>query len=125
MGAPYDFVRMVASITSDEALARLPEERRRLIEEFRDRVRELLGERLRDLRLYGSAARGESHEESDIDLLVLVADGTRHDQADIAAMAYAISSLLHPYVAPFDWYHAPMNRATGFYAEVRRDSVRL
>jgi hypothetical protein len=40
-----------SSTTANEALGRLDPERRRWIEEFRDGVRALLGERLRDLRL--------------------------------------------------------------------------
>lgn len=49
--------------------------------EFRDRLRTAFGRRLRDLRMYGSKVRGESHAESDIDLLVLI------DGGDYAAAA--------------------------------------
>jgi predicted nucleotidyltransferase len=58
--------------SSKEALGRLEAHQRRWVEELRDRLRALLGDRLRDLRLFGSHARRQAHDESDIDLLVLV-----------------------------------------------------
>ena len=42
------------------------------IEEFRKKVENLYGNRLKDIILYGSWARGESTEKSDIDLAVVL-----------------------------------------------------
>jgi hypothetical protein len=36
------------------------------------RLRAIFGERLRELRLFGSYSRDEAHEDSDVDVLVLV-----------------------------------------------------
>lgn len=38
----------------------------------REEVQRSLGDRLLEVRVFGSQARGEAHEESDLDLLVLV-----------------------------------------------------
>jgi predicted nucleotidyltransferase len=46
----------------------------RIIHEAVAGLRELYGDRLREVLLYGSYARGEAHEESDIDLLVVLTD---------------------------------------------------
>ena len=43
-----------------------------IVREFREEIGKLYGERLKDVILYGSWARGEGTEESDIDLLVLL-----------------------------------------------------
>ncbi len=42
------------------------------IEEFKEMVRSLYGPRLRGIVLYGSWARGDATEDSDIDLLVII-----------------------------------------------------
>lgn len=42
-------------------------------------MRPFLGKRARDIRLFGSFARGEAHEDSDIDVLILVDDMTDAD----------------------------------------------
>ena len=44
-----------------------------ILEEFRQEVQKIYGPRLRDIILYGSWARGDATEESDIDLLIILA----------------------------------------------------
>jgi hypothetical protein len=65
------------------------------------------------------------HDESDVDLLVLVDGVTPEDRDRIQALAYDINCMLHPWIADYERYHRPMNRATGFYEEVRKESIRL
>ncbi len=116
---------MPSSVLSDEILDRLAPVERGWIEAFRDAAREGLGSRLRDLRIFGSKVRGDFGEESDIDLLVLV---DRLDYATwqtIVALAHSISSWLSPVVEDFDGYHSPASMASGFYREMRKESVRL
>jgi predicted nucleotidyltransferase len=116
---------MVSSVTAREALHRLDSVERAFVEEFRDRVRERFGERLRDLRLYGSKVRGDDHPESDIDVLVLLTDASSDDRAAVWEIAMSISGKLGPHVNDFDRYHSPRSRASGFYKEMREESVRL
>lgn len=116
---------MVAPITAEEALARLRAEERRWIDEFRNRLRAVYGPRLRDLRLFGSKARGEWHEESDIDLLVLLDGCDFETRTAILRLAHSISPWLWPHTFEFERYHEPVSRATGFYKELRKESVRL
>jgi len=52
------------------AKAQVPE----VVHEFRRRLEALYGERLRDVILYGSYARGEADDGSDIDVLVVLDD---------------------------------------------------
>ncbi len=47
------------------------------IQELRDRLVKELGDKINSLILYGSAARGEAGEESDIDILVITRDDDR------------------------------------------------
>jgi predicted nucleotidyltransferase len=116
---------MVSDVSATEALARLDPRERSWIEVFRDRVRSEFQPRLRDLRLYGSKVRGDDHPESDIDLLVLIEGAGDDDFRRAHDIASEISPVLMPFVADFDIYHAPRSRASGFYEEMRRESVRL
>ncbi len=50
---------------------------RDVIEEFRERVKQLYGEKLAHIILYGSWARGEAKETSDIDLLIVLKGNVR------------------------------------------------
>lgn len=110
---------------AEVALARLRPEERAWVEEFRDSARDMLGPRLRDMRLFGSKVRGDDHPESDIDLLVLVEDLDSDRRTAVVGLASSISTWLRPVVVDFDRYHSPSSRATGFYREMRKESVRL
>jgi predicted nucleotidyltransferase len=111
--------------SSEDVLERLGAHQRRWIEEFRRQLRASLGDRLRDLRLFGSRVRGETHPESDIDLLVLVDGLDEETWRTVIDMAQAISPWLAPMIEDFERYHAPRSRATGIYQDIRRQSVRL
>jgi hypothetical protein len=58
------------------------------LEGFVRDVRAAFGERLERLVLFGSRARGEGDEESDLDVLVLLRGATREDQLRIYDLAY-------------------------------------
>ncbi len=118
-------VAMVSDVPAEVALARMGPTERHAVEEVRRRLRELLGDRLRDLRLFGSQARGDTHDESDIDVLVLV-DHLDHDTwLAVFEVGDAIDVRLSLRTRDFEEYHSPASRATGLYKEMRVDSVRL
>ena len=56
--------------------------REEILSEIRDRLAKVYGGRLVEVILYGSVARGEEHEDSDIDVLVLLKEPGRrsHDE---------------------------------------------
>ena len=60
----------------------------RALEELASKLRRHFGAAIVDLRLFGSVARGESHEGSDVDVAVVFADvdwKTRREVLDLAA----------------------------------------
>jgi hypothetical protein len=63
------------------------EEVRNLARAFAGEAKAHFGERLRDTRLFGSAARGDWQEDSDVDVLVLLDNVTSEDRAWIAERA--------------------------------------
>ena len=58
------------------------------LERFRSSLDERFGSRLRELRLFGSWARGEEHEDSDLDVLVIVDALTPEERHEVHALAY-------------------------------------
>jgi predicted nucleotidyltransferase len=54
---------------------------------FKARLSQHFGDRLVEVRLFGSRARGEAHEESDLDVLVLVRGLTRQEKIDVFGLA--------------------------------------
>jgi predicted nucleotidyltransferase len=59
---------------------------------FRRVLEGRFGARLRDVVLYGSQARGTAHEESDVDVLVVVDDLTDEENAAVARLAYFVDA---------------------------------
>jgi predicted nucleotidyltransferase len=45
---------------------------KKIIREFKKEIKKIYGKRLRNIVLYGSCARGEAKEESDIDLIIIL-----------------------------------------------------
>ena len=81
-----------------------------------------------EVRLYGSEARGEAHEKSDIDLLVLVPKDkvTLQDELEITAPLYDIELktgiLINALILPKrEWGRI----VTPFYENVMQDAVTL
>lgn len=81
-----------------------------------------------EVRLYGSEARGEAHEKSDIDLLVLVLKDkvTLQDELEITAPLYDIELktgiLINALILPKrEWGRI----VTPFYENVMQDAVVL
>lgn len=116
---------VVAATPTAQVLSRLSPDDRQWITHFADHLRRMLGPQLRDLRLFGSKARGDDGEESDIDILVLVDSRDADTDRAITDAGHAISPWLSPVIVEFERYHAPASRASGFYEELRHESVRL
>ena len=81
-----------------------------------------------EVRLYGSEARGEAHEKSDIDLLVLLPKDkvTLQDELEITAPLYDIELqtgvLINALILPKrEWGR----KVTPFYENVMQDSIVL
>lgn len=116
---------VVSTLSAEIVLSRLDAEDRAFVERFVELVREHFGSRLKDLRLFGSKVRGDDHSESDIDVLILVDGGAWADVEAALDLAGSVSGKIQPEVFDFDQYHSPKSRATGFYKEMRKESVRL
>lgn len=113
------------------AEAALNEAERRALDEFVESLREELGEELLAVWLYGSRARGERHEESDIDVLVITRDGKRdrsrvHGLAVDAALAQPGPGIdLMPHIWDPERLQNRREIESFFIQEVDRDKIVL
>lgn len=114
-----------SSLSAEDALNCLAPRERKAVEDFLSRLRGEFAARVKDVRLFGSKLRGDSGEDSDIDLLVLIDGLDAGEWRRIVDMAYSASPWIDARVGDWEAYHAPASRATGFYQQMRRESVHL
>jgi predicted nucleotidyltransferase len=105
----------------------LSELERKVLADFRDRLNaELHGEQT-EVKLFGSKARGEDREDSDLDVLVIISGDDWHacDRAyDIATdLLLETGVLISPKVISKKQYHQLQEEETPFVRNVIRDSV--
>jgi len=99
------------------------------VSDFAERVRARLGERLVGLRLFGSKARGDAREDSDIDIAVIVS-GDRLAAEDTAIdVAFEVNLAHDVYISPrvilADVLEHPVWRITPFVQALQREGVPL
>jgi hypothetical protein len=66
----------------------LPAAVRAALGRFTASVRARFGDRVRELTLFGSHARGDAHDESDVDVLVVIDDLSETDRRDVMDLAH-------------------------------------
>lgn len=92
-GQPPEVVRMVletvnrVDIELQLMVKNIPESKRRALEEFVDKVMSRYGSGIDEIILFGSVARGDFHDESDIDVLV-IGEGVR--TLDLVRVAHEV-----------------------------------
>lgn len=101
----------------------------RALDELCASVRARFGARLRELALFGSRARGEGHEHSDLDVLVVVDDLTGAEAREVAQGAgdllTAYDVLVSPFIVSTEHIARLRSRERLIAAEIARDAVPL
>ena len=114
----------------------LSADERRLLDAWLARLRETMGDDLRAVWLFGSRARGEppAHEDSDVDLLVLVRDASWDARRPVGATLQQVADELGlgalpiwftPHVHDVRWLEGRREIRSFFVQEVDRDKVVL
>ncbi len=112
--------------TTEANLARV----RRLARTFAQGVREHLGGRCRRVRLFGSAARGDWTDDSDVDVLVLLDEVRVEDRRWLSRCAYDIGLaesgiLLQPIPMAERQFDELRSRERRFAQDVEREGIEL
>ncbi|MDE2181107.1 MAG: nucleotidyltransferase domain-containing protein [candidate division NC10 bacterium] len=97
-----------------------------LMAELKDRLQALYGDRLKGVYLFGSYARGEADEESDVDMLVILDDyksyGAETERAGVLgaelSLRYGVS-ISKVFLREREWRQGD----TPFLANVRGEAV--
>ncbi len=98
-----------------------------IVREFKQALQALYGERLREVVLFGSYARGDYDEESDIDLMVILNDETVDTIAEVFRITEIETDLMLKYglaISPLPVSHRRYQ--TSFmpvYQESRREGL--
>ncbi len=105
---------------------KLPEPVSTALEELKEALLNLFGERLRGLYLYGSYARGDFCEHSDVDVLVAL-EGDVRPSREIDRLSEALSDiclrhdlLIAVYPVPAEWL---VERKSPLFENIRREGV--
>ena len=109
----------------------LKDKERAALAEFRERLREQFGERLVKLAFFGSKARGEGDDESDLDVLIVVRGYSRpsEDSNAIHSMAFDIDMRRGVFMQTVDYseaeYQHRLGRETPLVTNIEREGVPL
>lgn len=102
-----------------------------VLNEFKAKIKELLGNRIKKVILYGSYARGDFNEHSDIDIMILTdlcfeeIEKYRDDISDIAfEIELETGIILSPIIKNIDEYNIRTSYIP-FYKNVKREGVIL
>lgn len=111
----------------------IPQSTEKIIQEFIDRVNKLLGKRVKKIILYGSYARGDYNENSDIDIMILT-DLTNEEIIEyrelVSNIAFDIEFdtnfevMISPLVKNIEKFEYWL-KALPFYMNVQREGVVL
>lgn len=90
------------------------------MEHFRESLHSRFGERLREITLFGSRARGDAREDSDVDLLVVIDELSEQERGEVFDHAWSAGMAGEEYVVL-----APIPYSSAQAGELRRRERRL
>lgn len=101
-----------------------PNQALRLAEEFQHKLRETLGAHVR-VTLFGSQARGDATDESDIDVLVVLPDLEKHTLDTVLGIAWEIGFEAGKVISvvPATYQEMRLLSASPFFQAVQREGI--
>lgn len=105
----------------------LAEKDQRAILEFTQEIRHIFGKRIKMIKLFGSKARGEAEEFSDIDIFVLIDRLDQQDRKIIGDISFKLDLkydvVLSPIIYSEDEYNDPKYQVTPFLQTVEKEGI--
>ena len=116
-------------LTPRQRLARLRRNERAALLELVARLREKFSDRIQNVILYGSRARGEGKDESDLDVLVIVPskdpDLRQWLLHETTGLILQYGALLSPQIWTADYFDLYRRNRLLFYRNIKRDGIDL
>ena len=113
----------------NKLLLKLNKQERKAIKEFKIRLRKELGEQVVEIKLFGSKARGDSHQESDMDILVVLRSDSEENKDKIFDIVQDIlleyEVLLSPIIFDKQEYDSLNSIPTIFMQNIKFEGVRI
>ncbi len=107
----------------------LPPHQAAALEEFASAVRGHLRSQLVELKLFGSYARGEAEQDSDLDVLVAVEESTSALENAVLDLAFQVNVAHDVYISPRvigrKIFEDPVWRSTPFIRALEREGAPL
>jgi len=112
-----------------KALHFFSEDERHVIDSFVEELKKKLGNELVSIRLFGSKARGDFKEDSDIDMFILVREKTPEVKGSVRDLAatYVLDHELPLSIALYDLFEYQKNTELGsfFFENVEKEGIAL
>ena len=103
----------------------------KILEKFTEEMRSIFGEKLIELILFGSYARGDYHENSDIDIMIIADIEEKDVMRYVYLMSEALSDLsieydimISPIIEPLIKYESYKNTIP-FLQKVQKEGIRI
>ena len=90
---------------------------------FSEKAKKLLNDNLVDILIYGSAPRGESTKDSDIDIIVIVKKNAYKNQMKLAEISFDILMETGEYISLQTMKSKDFKRDTIFLHNVRKEAI--
>jgi predicted nucleotidyltransferase len=109
---------------------RIPDRVKDALTALRDRMRSRFGARFVEARLFGSDARGEQHDESDVDVLLLFAEPLDLETEDsifddVAAIDIRHKAWISPRILTRDAFDDMLRSELRFALDIDEDGIPL
>jgi len=105
----------------------LPSDLREALAAYAQRLRDRFGSRVRFVRLFGSWARGEADEDSDVDVAVVVEQLTRDEWRQAVGDAVDVDldtrTTLSPFVVSGDHFDLLIHRERRIAADILKEGI--
>ncbi len=99
------------------------------LKDFLQKLRNVLGHKLIEVKLFGSKARGEDAADSDIDVLVVVSEASVEIEDQVLDIAFEVNLKHEVYISPRVIDHAilddPVWKITPFLQAVSKEGIPL